>query len=365
MSVQELDRQWTQAFKSVRGLKFTTQEHTKFKDIGKVLVEKQQMDRTPILPLDCLQLCSILGTGTFATVFDVRLERSKLPTGKKPPDMHYALKLYPGTSQQIDTDEQKSEDVTPNNDYKKQRCQVASMLNELFCISRCFNNGVGPDIFGIVTAHPGTKWYTQPFCVLFDNCGQTLSSQMDKFRLWDIEKRVALTIRIMTDLSTRLQLLHKNEFIHRDLSPNNVMVDQRLLARFVDLGTTHYLPNGSCHGYVGTVTIRPPESYDGQYSFATDVFALGCLAFLILTGSHWQDKNIMSDQMHPDACRRAIQTLLSNTAHLHNKLEHCDVPFQIRKLVCSMLQPLPEKRPSIGTVVHEFARLLHAATIAA
>lgn len=78
--------------------------------------------------------------------------------------------------------------------------------------------------------------------------------------------------------------LHLLGIIHRDLKPENIMMDingNQIIIESIDYGHSMILPQGQTSLETGIVVGTPgyiaPESYNGIYSFATDIYQLGVM----------------------------------------------------------------------------------------
>jgi len=94
--------------------------------------------------------------------------------------------------------------------------------------------------------------------------------------------------RIIYQLVSGIDYLHRNGMLHRDLKPDNVLVDGNNHVYIADFGLARpiYQPLREYTNEVMTLYYRPPELIFGEkkYSTAVDVWSLGCLAAEVLTG---------------------------------------------------------------------------------
>jgi eukaryotic-like serine/threonine-protein kinase len=85
-----------------------------------------------------------------------------------------------------------------------------------------------------------------------------------------------------------LDYAHRRGVVHRDVKPANMLLraeDDRLF--LADFGIAKVLSAAGTHsltGATGTVAYMAPEQFRGQVGPATDIYALGCVAFQLLTG---------------------------------------------------------------------------------
>jgi serine/threonine protein kinase len=104
------------------------------------------------------------------------------------------------------------------------------------------------------------------------------------FAALDLESKQGL-LSLMNSLIENVQEIHNAGFVHRDLSTNNIMVTRNGKAILLDFEMAQRIDdNKPCVG-LGTVGFSAPEQLaGGSASLADDVFSIGCVLTLMLTG---------------------------------------------------------------------------------
>lgn len=126
----------------------------------------------------------------------------------------------------------------------------------------------------------------RPFLVMEFIEGQDLETLLGREDL-SLRRRVEL----LRDVAEALGHAHQNGIVHRDVKPGNVMVDGSGRARLTDFGLARDVEAGGGLSRTGQVMGTPlflsPEQAAGQPDLtkpATDVFALGGVLYMVLTG---------------------------------------------------------------------------------
>lgn len=171
----------------------------------------------------------------------------------------------------------------------------------------------------------------------------------------------AVACEIARQIATGLAFAHTNGIVHRDIKPQNVILQPNGQLKILDLGlaAVRDATEGELRGdaVAGTPAYMPPEQWrrGEAVSPAIDMYALGCTLFELLTG---RTPFPISD--HPDlgAQRRA-----------HLELEPprvsavaAGVPADVVDLVARCLDKQPAARPANCTAIAA-ALELHAAPI--
>ncbi len=90
---------------------------------------------------------------------------------------------------------------------------------------------------------------------------------------------------VLGQVGQALQYAHQQNIIHRDLKPANILFNARGDALLADFGVATMLANSSEHGTaIGTPYYMAPEQFRGTISKEGDQYALGCIAYELVTG---------------------------------------------------------------------------------
>jgi len=101
---------------------------------------------------------------------------------------------------------------------------------------------------------------------------------------------VAEAVRIIRQIAAGLRAAHEAGIVHRDMKPENVLIERDGTACVTDFGLALPMHGGTARltltgTTVGTVDYMPPEQLRGQDMDARgDIFALGVILYELLTG---------------------------------------------------------------------------------
>lgn len=142
---------------------------------------------------------------------------------------------------------------------------------------------------GIVTVHTMGMHRGVPFLVLERVQGLSLDRLIDERR--ERGERFALNeaLELLVAIADTLAVVHKAGLAHRDVKPGNVMLAPGGRVVLMDFGLV--LPQADRAGHkniAGSLQYMPPEALTGDVAEGAanlgDVYALGVLAFELLTG---------------------------------------------------------------------------------
>lgn len=97
---------------------------------------------------------------------------------------------------------------------------------------------------------------------------------------------VAVGLRYLKEICRALAFVHAQGAVHRDLKPDNILVDRQGVVRVVDFGLAAFTDPklGFAPGSMGTYTYMAPETLLGRSTPAADVYGLGLIAYELFTG---------------------------------------------------------------------------------
>jgi eukaryotic-like serine/threonine-protein kinase len=131
----------------------------------------------------------------------------------------------------------------------------------------------------------------QPYLVLEYVDGEQIDCYCDQRQL-DLPTRIRLFLQVLDAVAAA----HANPIVHRDLKPSNVLVRKDGDVKLLDFGIAKLIeaennPERQTAFTIGGTALTPeyaaPEQLKGEaITVSTDVYALGVLLYLLLTGRH-------------------------------------------------------------------------------
>ena len=132
----------------------------------------------------------------------------------------------------------------------------------------------------------------EPYLVLEYVEGDHIDRYCDEHQL-DLEAR----IRLFLDVLSAVAQAHANLIVHRDIKPSNVLVSKDGQVKLLDFGVAKLLEDDGSSAPPTRLTLEgagaltplyaaPEQVSAGTITTATDVYALGVLLYMILTGRH-------------------------------------------------------------------------------
>lgn len=159
--------------------------------------------------------------------------------------------------------------------------------------------------------------------------------------------------RLMADVAEGLAAAHRRKVYHRDIKPNNIVLDGETgRAMVLDFGISAAAPGSrrkSQSGrltqegmYLGTPTYMSPEQGNGEeVTGKSDVYSLGVLAFELLVG-------------RPPFEGTPIAVMAAHMRDVPPRVDalRSDVSAELATLIERCLEKEPDRRPSAQEIVH-------------
>ncbi len=147
---------------------------------------------------------------------------------------------------------------------------------------------------------------------------------------------IATQVDLLIELLQALIYLHRRGVLHRDLKPANVLVTEQGKVKVLDFGLSTQARQGKSPG--GTVLYMAPETLRSQpIGYQSDLFAVGILAYQLLTGRYPFD-------------RRSPSLVVSSILHHTPDFTAIDNP-QLASVVATCLEKNPQARYQDGEQV--------------
>ncbi|XP_042169472.1 cyclin-dependent kinase-like 1 isoform X1 [Oncorhynchus tshawytscha] len=154
--------------------------------------------------------------------------------------------------------------------------------------------------------------------LVFEYCDHTVLNELDRYPRGVPEQLVK---SITWQTLQAVNFCHKQNCIHRDVKPENILITKQQVIKLCDFGFARIL-TGPCDyytDYVATRWYRAPELLvgDTQYGAPVDVWALGCVFSELLSGIPlWPGKSDM-DQLY--LIRKTLGDLIPRHQQVFNK----------------------------------------------
>ena len=91
---------------------------------------------------------------------------------------------------------------------------------------------------------------------------------------------------LLTQMCAILDYLHSLQppLVHRDFTPDNLILDKSGVLKLIDFNVAQQKQKTGTATVVGKHAYLPPEQFRGRPTTRSDIFALGCTVYFLLTG---------------------------------------------------------------------------------
>jgi serine/threonine-protein kinase len=158
----------------------------------------------------------------------------------------------------------------------------------------------------------------------------------------------AVVLEWFRQLSLILDYLHtqKTPIIHRDLTPDNIVLNDNGEITLIDFGAANEFVGAATGTMVGKQSYIAPEQLRGRATPASDIYALGCTIYFLLTGS---EAEALSESHPQEICPQIDSALDQLVAHC-TAMEESERPASSLAL-CRLIEAL-QTAGEESTVAH-------------
>jgi serine/threonine protein kinase len=166
-------------------------------------------------------------------------------------------------------------------------------------------------------------------------------------------------IAIAAQVAEALAAMHEAGFIHCDVKPDNVCVlaepdfDGRPSVKLFDFGVARsvHTPPSTDSTIAGTPAFMAPEQWRGAPNQKSDVYALGCTMYELVTG-----QPVFSGTL-PQLMRAHCERLPERPS-----THRAEIPAELERIIVRSLAKDPAMRPTMAELELELRKLVTVAT---
>ena len=221
-----------------------------------------------------------------------------------------------------------------------------------------------PNIARLIDA--GVTQTGQPYLVIDYVEGETITKWCETRQL-DLNARV----RLFMDVLAAVAHAHSKLILHRDIKPSNILVATDGQVKLVDFGIAKLIDDGTdatpmadlthLGAYAFTPEYAAPEQVQGgEVTSATDVYSLGALLYVLLTGLH---PTLGTGHAPLERMRGIVDT---EPVRPSDAVSHRALRGDLDNIVLKALKKSPAERyPTIEAFAEDLRRHLHHRPVSA
>ena len=203
----------------------------------------------------------------------------------------------------------------------------------------------------VLKAHPPARRRDHLFVAMEFVEGRTLAQWMIDHPEPDLD-----TVRDIVDqIAKGLRAFHRREMLHRDLRPENVMIDRDGVVKIIDFGSARIAGVAETAStlrdaeILGTLQYTAPECFLGEpATTVSDLFSLGVITYQLMTGRLPYGAD--ASKIRTPADRRRLRYVSARDADGR-------VPMWVDAVLARAVDPDPARRPQVlSEFLHDLRR---------
>ncbi len=137
-------------------------------------------------------------------------------------------------------------------------------------------------------------------------------------------QRESFVIEIAMQVCDLMQYLHSMNppVIHRDLTPDNLILQADGKVKLVDFNVAHQLESSATATVVGKHAYIPPEQFRGRPTQQSDVFALGCTMQFLLSAKEPEPMSVSHPQLHNPRVSTRMDEIVARATQLDQAVRY-------------------------------------------
>lgn len=117
--------------------------------------------------------------------------------------------------------------------------------------------------------------------IVMEYCkGHTLGHQLKQMKSFTEED----TAFILQQLLSAIHHCHSSNVSHRDIKPDNIMLDSDYNVTLIDFGLSKLTTKNRLKSVIGSPLYMSPEVFKGKYTNKCDIWSLGVLIYHMISG---------------------------------------------------------------------------------